>query len=50
MSILRATQSESKVKYILNAFLDINLRNPNFYIHKVNNNNPEDFVAYGVKF
>lgn len=29
---------------------DINLRNQNFYIHKLQEGNPEDFVSYGVKF
>ena len=29
---------------------DVNLRNQNFYIHKLQERNPEDFVSYGVKF
>ena len=29
---------------------DINLRNHNFYTHKLQEGNPEDFVSYGVKF
>ena len=29
---------------------DINLRNQNFYVHKLQEGNPEDFVSYGVKF
>jgi len=31
-------------------FLDINLRNQNFYHHILNEKNRDDYVAYGVKF
>lgn len=51
MSVLKAAACPSRVSFVLlTHFLDINLRNQNFYHHILNEKNRDDYVAYGVKF